>query len=122
MALEYLLVDVTEGRSQLNGGRFWRLTFVAIEDGQTYEMTVDPAYDNFKRNGWDHVVGDEYPYGVYTGLRRTARKTSRGTPVISADGQARMVYRCANDAELARLVELLTEPAPTSYQELFHGA
>lgn len=122
MSNEYLLVDITESRSQLNGGRFWRLTFVSIDDGQRYEMTVDPTYNNFRKSGWDHVVQDSYAYGVYTGLRRTAKKTRLGVPVISADGQARLVYRCADDAELARLVSAIQEPEATQFQELFVGS
>jgi len=103
--MEYILVNIEEGRSQLNGGRFWRLTFQSLDDGTTWEMTVDPAYNNFKRSGWDHVVADPYPYGIYTGLKRTQKQTRQGRPVVSADGSARLVYRCANDEELAQIVE-----------------
>jgi hypothetical protein len=59
---------------------------------------------------------------VYTGLKRTKKTTTKGTPVVSADGQARIVYRCANDEELAGLVQALAEsftrPA-TTYGQLF---
>ena len=122
MTNEYILVNIEEGRSQLNGGRYWRLTFVSIDDGLTYEMTVDPTYNNFKKSGWDHVVQDDYPFGIYTGLKQTKKKTARGTPVVSADGAARIVYRCADDAELARIVEANAETfrrAPSTFGELF---
>ena len=105
MSNEYILVDITESVSHLNGGRYWRLTFVSLDDGTTHEMTVDPAYTNFRRSGWNHVVEDPYPYGCYTGLRRTNKTTKKGVPVVSADGKARIVYRCRDDEELARLVE-----------------
>ena len=123
MANEYILVDITEGRSQLNGGTFWRLTFHGLDDGATYEMTVDPTYTNFKRSGWDRVVKDEYPYGVYTGLRRTKKVTNKGVPIISADGSARIIYRCENDEELARLVLANAESfqKTTQFKELFNG-
>ena len=105
MSNEYILVNIEESTSHLNGGRYWRLTFVSLDDGTRHEMTVDPAYTNFKRSGWNHIVEDPYPFGVFTGLKRTQKTTRSGVPVVSADGRARIVYRCADDAELARLVE-----------------
>jgi hypothetical protein len=105
MSDQYILVDCQESISHLNGGRFWRMVFVSLADGTQHEMTVDPAYTNFKRSGWNHIVADPYPYGVYTGLKRTKKTTKRGIPVVSADGKARLIYRCENDEELARLVE-----------------
>lgn len=121
---QYILVNCEEGRSQLNGGRFWRLTFQSIDDGTTHEMTVDPTYNNFKKSGWDRVVTDPYPYGVYEGLKRTKKTTKRGVPVVSADGTARLIYRCADDTELAQLVQANIESfeQPTQFQELFHGS
>jgi hypothetical protein len=104
MTNEYILVDITESVSHLNGGRYWRLTFMSLDDGTTHEMTVDPAYTNFKRSGWNHIVEDPYPYGVYGGLKRTKKVTKKGIPVVSADGKARRTYLCENDEELAALV------------------
>ena len=122
MSNEYILVNIEQSTSHLNGGRYWRLTFVSLDDGTTHEMTVDPDYNNFKRSGWNHVVADPYPYGVYTGLKRTKKQTKKGTPVVSADGKARIVYRCENDAELARLVEVNArqfERPSTNFGQLF---
>jgi hypothetical protein len=122
MTNEYILVNIEESISHLNGGRYWRLTFVSLDDGTTHEMTVDPAYTNFRRSGWNHIVADPYPYGCYTGLKRTRKTTKKGTPVVSADGKARIVYRCRDDTELAGLVQALaesfTQPA-TTYGQLF---
>ena len=120
--MEYILVNIEESTSHLNGGRYWRLTFQSLDDGTQHEMTVDPTYNNFKKSGWDHVVADPYPYGIYTGLRRTKKTTSRGIPVVSADGTARLIYRCADDAELARLVEANTasfNKPSTQFGQLF---
>lgn len=118
----WILADCAENRSQLNGGRFWRLTFVNADTGETTEMTVDPAYNNFKKAGWDHVVADAYPYGIYSGLKRTKKKTKRGVPVVSADGPARLIYRCENDDELARLIETINQPEPTPFERLTLGS
>jgi hypothetical protein len=120
--MEYILVNVEESVSHLNGGRYWRLTFVSLDDGTTHEMTVDPAYNNFKKSGWNHIVADPYPYGVYEGLRRTRKTTKRGVPVVSADGPARIVYRCENDDELTQLVEANRrsfEQPTTQFGQLF---
>lgn len=122
MTNEYILVNIAEGRSQLNGGRYWRLTFVSLDDGTTHEMTVDPAYTNFKKAGWNHIVEDPYPYGVYGGLKRTKKVTKKGIPVVSADGKARRTYLCENDTELAQLVAANAESfaqAKTTFGQLF---
>ena len=106
----------------MNGGNFWRLTFHGLDDGLTYEMTVDPAYNNFKRSGWNQIVQDEYPFGVYAGLRRIQKQTAQGIPILSADGRARIIYRCANDHELAQLVEANVQSfqkSSNTFQELF---
>ena len=120
--MEYILVNIEESISHLNGGRYWRLTFQSIQDGTQHEMTVDPTYNNFKRSGWDHVVADPYPYGVYEGLKRTQKQTNRGMSVVSADGPARLIYRCRDDAELAQLVAANTasfNKPSTQFGQLF---
>ena len=120
--MEYILVNIEESISHLNGGRYWRLTFQSLDDGTQHEMTVDPTYNNFKKSGWDHVVADPYPYGVYEGLKRTQKQTNRGMSVVSADGPARLIYRCADDAELAQLVAANTasfNPPSTQFGQLF---
>jgi hypothetical protein len=122
MSNQYILVNIEQSQSRLNGGDFWRLTFQGLDDGKTYEMTVDPTYTNFKRSGWNQVVTDEYPYGVYAGLRRTDKRTRNGVPVVNADGRARIIYRCADDHELAALVEANTESfqaPPNTFGQVF---
>jgi hypothetical protein len=45
-------------------------------------------------------------------------------PVVSADGPARIIYRCADDAELAALVEANANsmrPAASTFGNLFHA-
>jgi hypothetical protein len=122
MSNEYILVNIEESISHLNGGRYWRLTFISLDDGTRHEMTVDPAYTNFKRSGWNHIVEDPYPFGVYGGLKRTKKTTKKGMPVVSADGKARRIYLCENDEELAALVLALAdsfEQPQTTYGQLF---
>ena len=101
---EYILINRTEQPGK-NGVRMWRLTFQRISDNQIVEMTVDPTYNNFRKKGWDHVVEDDNPWGVYQNLRDTKRFTNQGIPVVNADSPARIIYRCENQEQALQLAE-----------------
>ena len=101
---EYILINRTEQPGK-NGVRMWRLTFQRISDNQIVEMTVDPTYNNFRKKGWDHVVEDDNPWGVYQNLRETKRFTNQGIPVVNADSPARIIYRCENQEQALQLAE-----------------
>ena len=118
---EYILIDQTEQPSHLNGGTMWRLTFYCIDDHTVHEMTVDSSYRNFARSGWNHVVRDPNPWGVYSNLKRTDRTTRTGTQVVTADSAARIVYRCESHEEALALMQasIDSRSAPTTYQNLF---
>ena len=121
--MEYILLERTESQSRINVGvRYWRLTFYSIDDGTFWEMTVDPTFRNFKRSGWNHVVSDHQPWGVYSDLPRTTRVSTTGIPIVSADAPARVVYRCEDQQEALRLMEAdynLRHPEPTTFRDLF---
>ena len=118
--MEYVLVEQLEQPGR-NAVTMWRLTFYCIDDGTLWEMTVDPTYDNFKRSGWDRVVRDPDSYGVYQDLKRTQRCTREGTPIVTADSPARIIYRCQDREEALRLVRAAETPgAPNRFRELFH--
>jgi hypothetical protein len=101
---EYILIDITEQPSK-NGVTMWRLTFQCVGDNEIVEMTVDPTYRNFRKQGWDHVVRHECPWGVYTGLRRTARTTRTGVTVVSADSLASITHRCESHEQALELAQ-----------------
>ena len=101
---EYILVD-REERPGMNGVRMWRLTFQRISDNVVVEMTVDATYRNFRKKGWDHVVESECPWGVYHNLKQTTRTTRQGTPVVSADSPAEIIYRCSGQEQALELAE-----------------
>ena len=86
--MKYILID-RQQQPSVNGGSMWRLTFYCVDDGTYHEMTVASNYDNFRKQGWDHVVKDDCPWGVYRDLTRTDRKTRRGMSVVSADSRAK---------------------------------
>ena len=104
--MNYILIERTEQPSALNGGTMWRLTFYCVADGTYHEMTVDASYTNFKRAGWDHVVADPSPWGVYKDLKRTTRRTRTGMAVVSADSRAKCTFELANQDEALALVQL----------------
>jgi hypothetical protein len=122
--MEYILLELTESSSRLNVGQtYWRLTFYSIDDGTFWEMTVDPTFRNFRKSGWNHVVRDPSPWGVYTDLQRTRRISTSGIPIVSADTPARLQYRCQDNQEALLLMEAdynLRHPSgSTRFGELF---
>jgi hypothetical protein len=117
---KYILIERTSQWGK-NGVTMWRLTFYCIDNGEIYEMTVDPSYRNFRRKGWDHVVECNNPYGVYTNLTATARTTREGRPVLSADSTPEIIYRCENRSEAIDLMNLDQDErtAATNYGKFF---
>jgi hypothetical protein len=104
MTDEYILIDrsVRPGR---NGVDMWRLTWQRISDNTIWETTVDSSYRNFRRQGWDHLVDHECPWGVYRNLTATARKTADGVGVITADSRPDLVVRLDDHAEAVDLAQ-----------------
>jgi hypothetical protein len=117
--MEYILFRQDE-RPGKNGTTMWRLTFYCIDDGTEWEMTCDNTFKNFKRSGWDQVCHSDDSWGVYSALKRTDRRTKEGTPVLSADSRALLVYRCVDQAEALRLIEAdLNLRTPNQFGQLF---
>ena len=105
MSRQYVMVERSSQVSRLNGVTMWRLVFYSIDDGTLWEMTVDSSYRNFRGQGWDHIVEDDNPWGVYEGLRRSKRATAEGMPILTADSAAERVWRAEDREQALRLVE-----------------
>ncbi|CAB4165994.1 hypothetical protein UFOVP849_9 [uncultured Caudovirales phage] len=124
---QYILVEITQRPSKLHAGDYWSITLYGLEDGQIWEMSVAPNYDNYKTAGWDHIVHHPTPYGVYTGFspakkNRKQRYTSDGFPVLNADGMANLIYRCSDRDEALALVAADQDqrtPLPNNMKDLF---
>ena len=101
----YVLIDIEPQLSRF-GNTMWRLTFHCIEDGRDYEMTVADNFDNFRDQGWDHVVTHDQPWGIYTNLHRTSRRSDSGAQVLTADFEAEMYHRLDSQGEAQELAEL----------------
>ena len=83
--MELLLCDVTPKIGSLHHSWIYEITFVDIVDLQVYTTVVDESMRNFTRCNWDRIVNNSSPQGLYTGLRKTARRDKDRLPVISAD-------------------------------------
>ena len=84
----YVLIDIKEMTSTLNGGTFYRLTWVCLDDDplSRWEMDVQDNYRNYLKNGWRTII-KERRWGVYTGMQETSRRTNLGVGVLTADSR-----------------------------------
>ena len=118
-AQEYVLIE-RHSQPGRNGVTMWRLVFYSLATGDICEMTLDSSYRNFRRSGWEHVVEDPSPWGAYTDLRRTQRRTRQDRPVLTADSPARLVWRSRDLDQAWQLVEDdQRERNPTAFERLF---
>lgn len=102
----YILLDIQEQTSRLNGGVMYRITWYCVEDGTWWESTVDSAYNNFRRNSWDRLVHEASPWGAYQGLERTPRTTRTGVGVLTADSRPCLRVRVNDQQQAMDLVQL----------------
>jgi len=120
MANQYVLVERRSQPSRLNGVTMWRLVFYCIDDGVLYETTVDNSYRNFVKNGWDHLVQTDQPWGVYEGLIRSSKTTRDHMPVITADSVPLCVYRSRDRDEALKIVSADQEQRhPDQFRSMF---
>ena len=105
--LQYILVDISEQNSRLNGGEFYRITWVCIDDMTRWETDVQANYRNYRKNGWRTIVHQRL-WGVYEGLTRSTRSTVRNVGVITADSKPTCVIPI-NTQETAIEVVLLEQ-------------
>lgn len=120
---KYILIEIQEQRSTLNGGVMWRLRWYCVTDGTFHEMTVDSSYNNFKRCRWNQFVQEENPFGCYRNIYRTDRVTADGLGVVSADHRPELLVRVDNQQEAIDLVELdqAERNRKNKYGDLFNG-
>jgi hypothetical protein len=89
MAHEYVLVDIREMKSPLNGGTFYRITWVCLDDMTRWETDCQDNYRNWSKNGWQDIIMNKR-YGVYTNLTRTTRQNNRKVAIITADSYPKL--------------------------------
>lgn len=120
--MEYILIDIDQQPSRLNSVTMWRLTFYCLTDSTLHEMTVDSSYSNFRRSGWNLVVTDDCPWGVYRDLRRVDRKTKKGLNVVTADSRAKCVLELPDQDMALALAELDRSQGVNNFNDLFTSA
>jgi hypothetical protein len=108
MTYQYVLVDIAEQTSRLNGGEFYRLTWVCMDDMTRWETDVQDNYRNYLKNGWRSIVHQQL-WGVYEGLTRSTRSTNRNVGVITADSRPVCVIPINTQATAIEVVLLEQE-------------
>lgn len=114
MAKEYLLTDIRTKHSKRGTGDYiYEVEFLDIDDLHVYVSVVDPTMRNWTRCNWELICEGEIPYGAYSGLIRTARKTQEGISVISADSYPQLICPMTEqeliDVIQYRKIELITK-------------
>lgn len=105
MARQYLLTRIEHEFGRLNSNSIHRIYWLDLEDMEEYVTVVDESYRNFTRSGWHALCYySDTPYGIYTGLVRTAKKTRAGVSVISADSYPQLIEPLTRD-ELIAVIE-----------------
>lgn len=117
--MEYVLIDLHTGTSRITAAAYWQLTFYELGTGRLWEMSVDSSYRNFSRLGWDRVVLSDNPWGAYTGLKTTRRRTQRGAGVITADSRAQQVWAARDQLEACELAAADQLPPPPVWNTFF---
>jgi hypothetical protein len=88
---DLILTQVHRKLGKLNHEDIYDITFVDIETLEIYMTVVDSSYRNYTRSGWDRIVSSENPYGLYSGLRKTAKRNTEGFTVVSADSHPQLI-------------------------------
>lgn len=110
---QFILLKIEERRSKMNGGEYFRLTWVDTETLQMYETDVQDTYRNFIKNGWRHIVTTKQ-YGLYTNLLTRSSQSKQGMQVITADSYPQLLT-IASQKECFEIAERLIDqkaPAP----------
>ena len=111
--LTLVLVNIEELYSHLNLGRYYRIEWLDVDRCEISQTAVDPQYNNYRH--WRHLVEQPtIPYGIYSNLITTSKRTRGGLGVISADSLPHLQETLTHE-QIELLVEaLITEQAGDS--------
>ena len=105
---ELILADITAKTGRLNEDLIYDITFVDPETLDVFMSVIDVTYKNYTRNHWDQIVRDPKPYGLYSGLRATAKRDKTGTQVITADSRPHKLMDLSQ-AEIIAVIEAIKQ-------------
>jgi len=102
--MECVLINIEPRTSKINGGVYYRLTWVNLENLSTWETDVQDSYRNWQKNGWRDIVENKR-YGYYAGLKQQRTQTRSGVGVVTADSYPELVYAAADRKTAVEIVE-----------------
>ena len=104
----YALIDVQEKQSRINPGALvYQLKWIDLDTLAIYTTAVDTSYRNYTRSHWDQYIRDPITWGIYSGLKRSARQDQHGGIVISADSHPHCEYIFLTQNQSIEFVEEL---------------
>lgn len=107
-----VLVAIEELHSTLNLGRYYRIEWLDVDTCQILQTSVDSQYNNYRH--WRTIVENNHiPYGIYSNLILTDKRTRSGYGVISADSIAHLDEELTPE-QVELLVEALVEEQQTA--------
>ena len=120
---EYILADIERKIGTKHNTWIYDITWVEPVTLDVFMTVVDESMRNFTRSHWDVMVTGDIPYGIYAGLRITARRDRVGLAVISADSIPQMITPMTQ-LEVERYIEIrqdqLAQENATQYEQLFN--
>jgi len=102
---EYILADIERKIGTRHNTWIYDITWVEPLTLDVFMTVVDESMRNFTRSHWDVIVAGDIPYGIYAGLRVTARRDRIGLAVISADSIPQMIAPMTH-SEVERYIEI----------------
>lgn len=119
---DYILADIERKIGTKHNTWIYDITWVEPETLDVFMTVVDESMRNFTRSHWDIIVTGHIPYGIYAGLRVTARRDQIGLAVISADSIPQMITPMTHN-EVEQYIEIrqdqLARENATQYSQLF---
>jgi len=116
MLNEIILYDITANQSKINPSDVYTLYFID-ENLKKYEMSVDSSYRNYKN--WIAVLNSDNPYGIYSNIRLSTRKTNKKVTVLDADSKPYKVQSLTIDQIFNWVEKRKEEIAEESNNSLF---
>jgi hypothetical protein len=104
----------------------WRWRWVGVEEGEVLETTTDSTMRNWVTKGWKALSEDPRPWGVYTNIHASGRKTNQGVQVANADHRAVIEHRFDDQDAAKQAVDWIKKSLKpksdnTNFDNLFYG-
>lgn len=103
----------------------WRWRWVGVEHGEVLETTTDSSMRNWTTKGWKELSEDPRPWGVYSNIHSSGRRTNQGVQVANADHRPVIEHRFDNQDAAKQAVDwikktLNPQPINNNFDDLFN--